>query len=146
MADDDLCQHFSHDARGRTASASGAMDLEADENAVPPNEISVRIAAAPLRGKPAAFFCGAPVHALRNVMEKRAEPKLVTRHCRPVVTAAATPIGPSLARGSYEAHFDAFWPVTALRYRALVRKKARDCPRASWGALSYGLECSARLS
>ena len=97
MADNDGCQHFSHDGRARTASASGAMDVERGENAVPPNEISVRIAAILLHGKPAAFFGGAPVHALRNVMEKRAEPKLVTRHCRPVVTAAATPIGPSLA-------------------------------------------------
>ena len=72
MADNDLCQHFSHDARGRTASASGAMDLEAGENAVPPNEISVRIAAILLRRKPAAFFGGAPVHALRNVMDGEA--------------------------------------------------------------------------
>ena len=63
MADNDLCQYFSHDARARTASASGAMDVERGENAVPPNEITVRIAANLLRGKPAAFFCGAPVHA-----------------------------------------------------------------------------------
>ena len=81
MVDNDLCQHFSHDARARTASASGAVDVERGENAVPPNEISVRIAATLLRGKPAAFFCGAPVHASRNVIGTRAYPTLVTRHC-----------------------------------------------------------------
>ena len=56
------------------------MDVEHGENAVPPNEITVRIAADLLRGKPAVLFCGAPVHAVRNVMGTRADPILVTRH------------------------------------------------------------------